>query len=58
MSTFLITGSSGLIGGEAVGFFSLKFDNIIGIDNHIRAYFFGKESFTSKIKTVKILKCN
>ena len=43
MNTVLITGSSGLIGGEAVDFFSSKFDNIVGIDNDMRAYFFGKE---------------
>ena len=51
MSTVLITGSSGLIGGEAVGFFSSKFDNIIGIDNDMRAYFFGKESSTKWNRT-------
>ena len=51
MSTVLITGSSGLIGGEAVDFFSSKFDNIIGIDNDMRAYFFGKESSTKWNKT-------
>ena len=46
MSTVLITGSSGLIGGEAVDFFSSKFDNVIGIDNDMRSYFFGKDSST------------
>ena len=51
MSTVLITGSSGLIGGEAVDFFSSKFDNIIGVDNDMRAYFFGKESSTKWNKT-------
>jgi len=47
MSTVLITGSSGLIGGEAVGFFSSKFDNVIGIDNNMRSYYFGKDSSTT-----------
>jgi len=51
MSTVLITGSSGLIGGEAVDFFSSKFDKVIGIDNDMRAYFFGKESSTHWNKT-------
>jgi CDP-paratose 2-epimerase len=42
----LITGSSGLIGSESVDFFKDKFDKIIGIDNDMRAYFFGKEAST------------
>ncbi len=46
MSTVIITGSSGLIGGEAVEFFASKFDNVIGIDNDMRSYFFGKEGST------------
>jgi CDP-paratose 2-epimerase len=51
MSTVIITGSSGLIGGEAVNFFSSIFDNIIGIDNNLRSYFFGKNSSTIWNKT-------
>lgn len=43
----LITGSSGLIGSEAVSFFSKKFDQVIGIDNDMRAFFFGKEASTN-----------
>lgn len=46
MKVALITGSSGLIGGESVEFFSDKFDLIVGIDNDMRSYFFGKESST------------
>ena len=42
----LITGSSGLIGSESVEFFSEKFDRIIGIDNDMRAQFFGKDAST------------
>ena len=42
----LITGSSGLIGSESVMFFSDKFDKIIGIDNNMRAYFFGDNAST------------
>ena len=43
----LITGSSGLIGSESVKFFSDKFDKIIGIDNDMRAYFFGQNASTN-----------
>ena len=46
MNIALVTGSSGLIGGESVNFFSEKFDLVIGIDNNMRAYFFGQEGST------------
>ncbi|MGH2553384.1 MAG: GDP-mannose 4,6-dehydratase, partial [Chitinophagaceae bacterium] len=46
MKIALITGSSGLIGGEAVEFFADKFDLVIGIDNNLRSYFFGADSST------------
>lgn len=46
MNIAIVTGSSGLIGGESVEFFADKFDLIIGIDNNMRAYFFGEESST------------
>jgi CDP-paratose 2-epimerase len=46
MSVAIITGSAGLIGSEAVCFLADKFDVIIGIDNNLREYFFGKESST------------
>lgn len=45
-SICLITGSSGLIGSESVEFFSDKFDKVIGIDNDLRAHFFGDEAST------------
>ncbi|MFZ7116500.1 MAG: NAD-dependent epimerase/dehydratase family protein [Bacteroidota bacterium] len=47
MKIALITGSSGLIGGESVEFFADKFDLVIGIDNNLRSYFFGNESSTT-----------
>jgi CDP-paratose 2-epimerase len=47
MKIALVTGSSGLIGGESVEFMSKKFDIVIGIDNDMRAYFFGNESSTN-----------
>jgi len=43
MEIAIITGAAGLIGSEAVNFFSNKFDLIIGIDNNLSKYFFGKE---------------
>lgn len=43
MNICVITGSAGLIGSEAVNFFADKFDLIVGIDNNLRKYFFGKE---------------
>jgi len=46
MNTVLITGSAGLIGSEAVRFFCAKEFNIIGIDNDMRAKFFGEDAST------------
>ena len=46
MNIALVTGSSGLIGGESVEFFSQKFDLVIGIDNNLRSYFFGADGST------------
>ncbi|MFH1454840.1 MAG: NAD-dependent epimerase/dehydratase family protein [bacterium] len=46
MKYALITGSAGLIGSESVRFFINKGYKIIGIDNDMRQYFFGKEAST------------
>lgn len=46
MNIVVVTGSAGLIGSEAVKFFADKFDLIVGIDNDLRQYFFGKEAST------------
>lgn len=43
MSVVIITGSAGLIGSEAVSFFHDKFDLVVGVDNNLREYFFGKD---------------
>lgn len=43
MEVAIITGSAGLIGSEAVSFFSSRFDLIVGIDNNLREYFFGND---------------
>ncbi len=46
MSIVLITGSSGLIGGEACRFFYKKGFEVIGIDNDQRKFFFGNDAST------------
>lgn len=43
MSIAIITGSSGLIGSEATRFFHAKGFDVVGIDNNMREYFFGKD---------------
>ena len=48
MKTIIVTGSAGLIGNEAAVFWHEKGYNIVGIDNDMRAYFFGKEASTNK----------
>lgn len=50
MKIVIITGSSGLIGSEAVAFFSKKFDKVIGIDNNFRQRLFGEEASTLWMK--------
>ena len=57
MSLAIITGSTGLVGSEAVNFFHDKGFEVIGIDNNLRKLFFGKNSSTSWIKS-KLLKRN
>ncbi len=57
MSLAIITGSSGLVGSEAVDFFCDKGFDVIGIDNNFRKIFFGEDSSTHKIKN-KIKKRN
>lgn len=46
MGIALITGSAGLIGAEAVRFFSGESFEVIGIDNNMREVFFGCEAST------------
>ncbi|MCK4912777.1 MAG: NAD-dependent epimerase/dehydratase family protein [Candidatus Omnitrophica bacterium] len=47
----LITGSAGLIGSQAVEFFIEKGFKVVGIDNDMRAYFFGQDASTKENKT-------
>ena len=42
----LVTGSGGLIGSEAAKFFAEKGFEVVGVDNNMRAYFFGEEAST------------
>ena len=55
MSLAIITGSTGLIGSESVNFFHEKGFDVIGIDNNLRKFFFGKNSSTNWVKA-KLLK--
>tara|TARA_B100001115_G_scaffold184746_1_gene188600 strand:+ start:192 stop:1259 length:1068 start_codon:yes stop_codon:yes gene_type:complete len=46
LSIALITGSAGLIGSESCKIFHEKGLEIVGIDNNMRAYFFGEDGST------------
>jgi len=46
MSVVIVTGSGGLIGAETVRRFAREGYRVAGIDNDMRAYFFGPESST------------
>jgi len=52
----LVTGSTGLIGSESVSFFIDKGFDVVGIDNDMRKYFFGKEASTQWKKEMLIKK--
>ncbi len=56
MSVVLITGSSGLVGSESVNFFSKKGFDVIGIDNNLRKFFFGKADINNIKKIDKYFK--
>lgn len=43
----LVTGSSGLIGSEAVGYFEAGGHRVVGIDNNLCALFFGPSGCTT-----------
>jgi|GEM_PF-3187323 len=46
MSIAIITGSAGLIGSEAARYFAQRGLSVIGIDNDMRAQFFGNDAST------------
>ena len=50
MNVIVVTGSAGLIGSETVRRFAGDGFRIIGIDNDMRAKFFGPEASTSKTR--------
>jgi CDP-paratose 2-epimerase len=41
VKTILVTGSSGLIGSEAVEYFDRQGHEVVGVDNNMRREFFG-----------------
>lgn len=47
MAVALITGSGGLIGGEAALYFGRQGLDVVGVDNDMRRYFFGPEASTA-----------
>jgi CDP-paratose 2-epimerase len=50
MSVAVITGSAGLVGSEAVAYFASLGMEVFGIDNNMRAVFFGEEASTVWIR--------
>lgn len=46
MSVAIVTGASGLVGSETVRFLSAQGLQVVGIDNNLRAYFFGSDGST------------
>ncbi len=46
MGVVIITGSSGLVGSQAVGYFSSLGMDVVGIDNGMRSRFFGESAST------------
>lgn len=54
MKHALVTGSAGLVGSEAVKFYSAKGYKVIGVDNNMRQYFFGEEAST-KWNAIKLV---
>jgi CDP-paratose 2-epimerase len=50
LKTVVVTGSAGLIGSETVKRFAQDGARVVGIDNDMRAQFFGAEASTKKIR--------
>ena len=47
MAAAIITESGGLIGSEAVGVFHAQGFDVVGVDNDMRSYYFGREASTA-----------
>ena len=58
MKICIVTGSNGLVGSESVNFFLKKSFQVIGIDNNLREYFFGKDGSTTWLKKQNLKKKN
>ena len=54
----IVTGSCGLVGSEAVKFFIKKNFFVVGIDNNLRKFLFGKDGDTSWKKKELLLNKN
>ncbi len=52
MSVILVTGSAGLIGSETVKWFHAQGLDVVGVDNDLRAWFFGPEASTAPTRAV------
>jgi CDP-paratose 2-epimerase len=50
MAVAIITGSAGLVGSEAVAYFASLGMDVVGIDNDMRAKFFGEEASTKRVR--------
>jgi CDP-paratose 2-epimerase len=50
MRPIIVTGSAGLIGSETVKRFARDGTRVVGIDNDMRAQFFGAEASTKKTR--------
>src|SRR6202171_794164 len=50
MRTIIVTGSAGLIGSETVKRFASDGARVVGIDNDMRAQFFGAEASTNRTR--------
>ena len=56
MSVVIITGSTGLVGSEAVRFFCDKGFDVVGVDNNLRKFFFGSDGSTIWLRNKLIKK--
>jgi CDP-paratose 2-epimerase len=50
MSVAVVTGSAGLVGSESVGYFASLGMTVVGIDNGMRAQFFGPDASTNWVR--------
>lgn len=53
----LVTGSCGLIGSEAVRYYDKRSELVVGIDNNMRAEFFGEDGDTTWVKNTLEVEC-